>query len=103
MLVYLDEAYNRMKRESRMQYVSQLKTAVMEGAVERVRPKLMTVSTTLIALLPIMFGSGAGSKIMMRIAAPMVGGLVTSTILTLLILPAVYFLINKRNALADPE
>ena len=103
MLVYLDEAYNRMKRESRMQYVSQLKTAVMEGAVERVRPKLMTVSTTLIALLPIMFGSGAGSKIMMRIAAPMVGGLVTSTILTLLILPAVYFLINKRNVLADPE
>jgi Cu(I)/Ag(I) efflux system membrane protein CusA/SilA len=67
-----------------------LRTAIIEGAVERVRPKLMTVATTLIGLLPVMYGSEAGAQVMKRIAAPMVGGLVSSTILTLIIIPAIY-------------
>ncbi len=95
MLVYLDEAYNRFKREKRLRNVEDLKNSIMEGAVERVRPKLMTVSTTLIGLLPIMFGAGTGSEVMRRIAAPMVGGLVSSTILTLVIIPSIYYFIKR--------
>ena len=102
MLVYLDEAFNRYLREDRMHYISDLRSAVIEGAVDRVRPKLMTVATTLIGLLPIMFGSGIGSEVMKRIAAPMVGGLVTSMILTLLILPVLYYSIKRRTVQADP-
>ena len=67
-----------------------LETAIIEGAVERVRPKLMTVSTTLIGLLPVMLGTETGSQVMKRIAGPMVGGLISSTVLTLVIIPAVY-------------
>jgi len=92
MLVYLDEAFARFKAEGRMNSWSDLKQAVSEGAVERVRPKLMTVATTLIGLLPIMIGSATGSQVMKRIAAPMVGGLISSTILTLIIIPAIYAL-----------
>jgi len=103
MLVYLDEAYKRYKREGRMQFASQLRAAVSEGAVDRVRPKLMTVATTLIGLLPVMFGSTTGSEVMKRIAAPMVGGLVSSTILTLLIIPAIYYLIKRHSVAADPQ
>ena len=69
-----------------------LQAAVIAGAVERVRPKLMTVATTLIGLLPVMLGTETGSQVMKRIAAPMVGGLVSSTVLTLVIIPAVYYL-----------
>ena len=64
----------------------------MEGAVERVRPKLMTVATTMIGLLPVMFGTETGTRVMKRIAAPMVGGLASSTILTLVIIPAIYLI-----------
>lgn len=103
MLVYLDEAYKRYQTEGRMRYASDLRASVMEGAVDRVRPKLMTVATTMIGLLPIMFGHGTGSSVMKRIAAPMVGGLVSSTILTLLILPAVYYLIKRRTVEVDSE
>jgi len=92
MIVYLDEAYERFKREGRMQNVADLKEAILEGAVDRVRPKLMTVSTTMIGLLPIMFGTETGTRVMKRIAAPMVGGLVSSTVLTLVLLPALYLL-----------
>ena len=70
--------------------LEELEEAVIYGAVQRVRPKMMTVMTLIIGLLPIMFGGGTGSQVMKRIAAPMVGGLVTSTILTLLIIPAIY-------------
>jgi Cu(I)/Ag(I) efflux system membrane protein CusA/SilA len=69
-----------------------LEAAIIEGAVERVRPKLMTVCTTLIALLPVMIGTETGSQVMKRIAGPMVGGLISSTILTLVIIPAVYYI-----------
>ena len=92
MLVYLDEALERHEREGRLNSIRDIYDAIIEGAVMRVRPKLMTVATTLIGLLPIMIGNAfeSGSSVMQRIAAPMVGGLITSTILTLLIIPAVY-------------
>jgi Cu(I)/Ag(I) efflux system membrane protein CusA/SilA len=90
MLVYLDETYDRRRRRNGMKTADDLKDAIIEGAVERVRPKLMTVATTLIGLLPVMYGSETGSQVMKRIAAPMVGGLISSTILTLIIIPAVY-------------
>ncbi len=92
MLVYLEEAIDRFRDEGRMNNLEDLKKAIMEGAVDRVRPKLMTVATTLIGLLPIMFGTETGTRVMKRIAAPMVGGLISSTILTLIIIPAVYLL-----------
>jgi Cu(I)/Ag(I) efflux system membrane protein CusA/SilA len=74
-----------------------LRTAIIEGAVERVRPKLMTVATTLFGLLPVMYGSEAGAQVMKRIAAPMVGGLVSSTMLTLIIIPAIYDIWKRRE------
>ncbi|CAI8048632.1 Cation efflux system protein CusA [Geodia barretti] len=90
MLVYLDESYQHRQTEGRMSSPADLQDAIIEGAVDRVRPKLMTVSTTLIGLLPVMWGTESGSEVMKRIAAPMVGGLVSSTILTLVIIPVVY-------------
>ena len=90
MLVYLDEAYTSKKKAGVMNTPADLHDAIIDGAVERVRPKLMTVATTLIGLLPVMWGTGAGSQVMKRIASPMVGGLVSSTILTLVIIPVVY-------------
>ncbi|MCG8641962.1 MAG: efflux RND transporter permease subunit, partial [Desulfobacterales bacterium] len=90
MLVYLDEAFNRKKGQNRLNSAADLYDAVTEGAVKRVRPLIMTEATTLIGLLPIMYGSGAGSQIMKRIAAPMVGGLVSSTVMILIIIPILY-------------
>ncbi|RME27216.1 MAG: CusA/CzcA family heavy metal efflux RND transporter [Deltaproteobacteria bacterium] len=90
MIVYLDEAYERYRARGSMNGLEDLKAAITEGAVERVRPKLMTVATTMIGLLPVMFGTETGTRVMKRIAAPMVGGLVSSTILTLVLLPVLY-------------
>jgi Cu(I)/Ag(I) efflux system membrane protein CusA/SilA len=90
MLVYLDEAFLRRKKEAGIETSGELEAAVIDGAVERVRPKLMTVATTLIGLLPVMAGTQTGSEVMKRIAAPMVGGLISSTVLTLVIIPVVY-------------
>jgi Cu(I)/Ag(I) efflux system membrane protein CusA/SilA len=90
MLLYLDLAYEQMKREGRMHSFADLKEAVMHGAVRRIRPKMMTVMAILIGLLPIMWGHGTGSDVMKRIAAPMIGGVITSGILELLIYPAIY-------------
>ena len=92
MLVYLEEAIARYEAEGRLNGVGELADAIAEGAVERVRPKLMTVATTIIGLLPIMWGTEAGVRVMKRIAAPMVGGLVSSTVLTLVIVPAAYLI-----------
>ena len=97
MLVYLDESCRRHLREGRMNSLEDLRAAISEGAVERVRPLLMTVATTLIGLLPIMFGTETGIRVMKRIAAPMVGGLISSTLLTLIVLPAVYYLWKGRS------
>jgi copper/silver efflux system protein len=92
MLVYLDEAYERRVREGRMATVQDLREAIMEGAVQRVRPKMMTVAAIMGGLLPIMWTTGTGADVMKRIAAPMIGGMVSSTILTLLVIPVLYAL-----------
>ena len=97
MLIYLDLAYERLRKQGTMNSLKDLYSAVVEGAVERVRPKMMTVTAIMAGLLPIMWGSGTGSETMRRIAAPMVGGMVTSTILTLVVIPAIYFLWKSRG------
>ena len=90
MLIYLDNAYDERKGKGLMNTRDDLHGAVMDGAVERVRPKMMTVVAIMAGLLPIMWGTGTGSEVMKRIAAPMVGGMVTSTVLTLIVIPAIY-------------
>jgi len=97
MLVYLDNAFKERKRDGQMHSMKDLYAAVIEGAVERVRPKLMTVTTTMVGLLPILWGTAAGSQTMKRIAAPMVGGMVSSTVLTLVVIPAIYYLWRSRQ------
>ena len=101
MLIYLDHAWEQVKArrhaEGTTPDVGDLYAAVMEGAVERVRPKIMTVVAIMAGLLPILWSSGAGSEVMSRIAAPMVGGMVSSTILTLAVIPAIYALIKQRQ------
>ena len=94
MHVYLDEAVKRYRREGRLTSVPRLKAALEEGAVDRVRPKLMTVFTTIIGLVPVMIGTSTGSEVMKRIATPMVGGLITSTVLTLIVVPALYAVVQ---------
>jgi Cu(I)/Ag(I) efflux system membrane protein CusA/SilA len=96
MLLYLDLSYNRWKQEGRLKTLSDLQDAVMHGAVKRLRPKIMTVGTTLVGLIPILFSTGIGSEIMKSIAAPMIGGLVTSTVLELIIYPVIYMLWKKE-------
>ncbi len=107
MLVYLDQTYKRWQQDGRLTALSDLEAIIIEGAVDRVRPKLMTVATTTIGLLPIMFGNETGTRVMKRIAAPMVGGLVSSTILTLVIIPAIYLLwmrfIHRRDLKPDAD
>jgi Cu(I)/Ag(I) efflux system membrane protein CusA/SilA len=101
MLVYLDNALSerRAQRAAAGQHLTlaDVYAAVMEGAVERVRPKMMTVCSTIAGLLPIMWGSGTGSEVMRRMAAPMVGGMVSSTVLTLVVIPAIYALVKARG------
>ena len=99
MLIYLDQAWQAAKQESalagRRPNTEDLYAAVMEGAVERVRPKMMTVVAIMAGLLPIMWGTGTGSEVMSRIAAPMVGGMISSTVLTLAVIPAIYALVKQ--------
>jgi len=98
MLIYLDHALKQRRRltdAARRPFTGDdLKAAIMEGAVERVRPKMMTVAAIMAGLLPIMWSTGTGSEVMQRIAVPMIGGMVTSTILTLIVIPAVYGLVK---------
>jgi Cu(I)/Ag(I) efflux system membrane protein CusA/SilA len=103
MLLYLDLAYEQWKREGRLRTSADLKDAVMHGAVKRIRPKIMTVSVILAGLVPIMFSTGAGSDVMKRIAAPMVGGVITSTILELVIYPVIYVLWRERALKKTPQ
>ena len=91
MLIYLDHAWKERTDQGRRS-LRDLYDAIMEGAVERVRPKMMTVTAIIAGLLPIMWGHGTGASVMKRIAAPMVGGMVSSTILTLIVIPAIYSL-----------
>jgi len=90
MLLYLDLAYDQAKKEGRLNNLKELRQAVINGAVKRVRPKFMTVATMFLGLVPIMWASGTGSDVMKRIAAPMIGGIFTSFFLELLIYPAIY-------------
>ncbi len=99
MLIYLDRAWEDMKAQCHASHrtpnTADLYAAVMEGAVERVRPKMMTVVAIMAGLLPIMWGTGTGSEVMSRIAAPMVGGMISSTVLTLAVIPAIYALVKQ--------
>ncbi|MFY0676685.1 MAG: efflux RND transporter permease subunit [Neptuniibacter sp.] len=98
MLVYLNQAYQDKLRATGGELTqADLKAAVMEGAGMRVRPVMMTVAAIIAGLLPIMYGTGTGSEIMQRIAAPMVGGMISAVILTLLLIPAVFYLWKKRD------
>lgn len=92
MLIYLDQAVKRYQAEGRLNNQADLRQAIIEGAVLRVRPKAMTVAVIIAGLLPIMFGHGTGSEIMKRIAAPMVGGMITAPLLSLFVVPIVYLL-----------
>jgi Cu(I)/Ag(I) efflux system membrane protein CusA/SilA len=98
MLMYLEHAWAERKArataESRSPTRGELHDAIVEGALLRLRPKLMTVITIIVGLLPIMWGSGTGAEVMRRIAAPMVGGMVSATVLTLVILPSLYLIVN---------
>jgi Cu(I)/Ag(I) efflux system membrane protein CusA/SilA len=97
MLLYLDLAYEQWKKEGRLKTRSDLRESIMHGAVKRIRPKIMTVSVILAGLVPIMFSHGTGADVMKRIAAPMVGGVITSTILELIIYPAIYLIWRSRE------
>ncbi len=97
MLLYLELAYEKWKKEGRLNSIHDLKDAIMYGAVKRIRPKIMTVSVILAGLVPIMFSHGTGADVMKRIAAPMVGGVITSTILELIIYPAIYLIWKGRE------
>ena len=97
MLLYLDLAWDRRLREGRMATYADLTAAIDQGAVQRIRPKLMTVATTLFALVPILWATGTGADVMRRIAAPMVGGVVTSFLGELLVYPAIYFVWRSRQ------
>ena len=107
MLLYLDLAHDKWEREGLMTGTDALREAIMEGAVKRIRPKMMTVCVILAGLVPIMFSTGTGSDIMKRIAAPMVGGVITSTILELVIYPSIYLIwkgraFSKNQGRKDP-
>jgi copper/silver efflux system protein len=97
MLIYLDKAIQDRRERGQMQTVSDLRDALIEGAVLRVRPKAMTVAVIIAGLVPLFIGTGAGSEVMQRIAAPMIGGMVTAPLLSMFVVPAVYLLINRRK------
>jgi Cu(I)/Ag(I) efflux system membrane protein CusA/SilA len=101
MVMYLEHAWAdrraRARAEGRDPTVAELRDAIVEGALLRLRPKLMTVITIIVGLLPIMWGQGTGAGVMRRIAAPMVGGMVSATVLTLVIIPSLYLLLNGRG------
>jgi Cu(I)/Ag(I) efflux system membrane protein CusA/SilA len=97
MLLYLDLAYERWQKKGRLKTLADLAGAVHDGAVQRIRPKAMTVTTTFIALLPILWATGTGADVMKRIAAPMVGGIVTSFVVELVVYPIVFFIWKARG------
>jgi copper/silver efflux system protein len=111
MLIYLDNAWTEAKAQSEVERRSptrsDLHAAIMVGAVERVRPKMMTVVAIMAGLLPILWSTGTGSEVMQRIAVPMIGGMISSTILTLVVIPAVYGIVKgwrlpSRTVIEEP-
>jgi Cu(I)/Ag(I) efflux system membrane protein CusA/SilA len=107
MLIYLDNAFTEVVEERRRAALpltaQDVYAAIMEGAVERVRPKMMTVSAIMAGLLPILWSTGTGSEVMQRIAVPMVGGMLSSTVLTLVVIPAIYAVVKMRHAVGAEE
>jgi Cu(I)/Ag(I) efflux system membrane protein CusA/SilA len=97
MLLYLDLAYDQWQREGKMGREADLRDAIYHGAVKRVRPKAMTTAVIIGGLLPILWSHGAGADVMKRIATPMIGGIVTSTLMELLVFPAIYFIWRSRR------
>jgi len=97
MLLYLDVAYENMRRKKLMNTMGDLKEAIVDGAVKRIRPKIMTASVIIAGLIPIMWSTGTGSDVMKRIAAPMVGGVVTSVIMELLVYPVIYEFLKQKG------
>ncbi|SMO89526.1 efflux RND transporter permease subunit [Fodinibius sediminis] len=97
MLTYLDNAYNNRKYNGKMNNLDDLKQAIFEGSAQRIRPIFMTVCAITGGLLPIMWGTGTGATVMKRIAAPMVGGMVSATILSLVVIPVIYYLWKSRE------
>jgi Cu(I)/Ag(I) efflux system membrane protein CusA/SilA len=106
MLIYLDNALSEVRAQRAAQGESltrdDLYAAIMAGAVERVRPKMMTVAAIMAGLLPIMWSRGTGAEVMQRIAVPMIGGMVSSTLLTLIVIPDIYAIV-KGIALRAPR
>jgi Cu(I)/Ag(I) efflux system membrane protein CusA/SilA len=109
MLIYLDLAYDQAKREGRLRSLADLQQAIRYGAVQRLRPKFMTVATMFLGLVPILWSTGTGADVMKRIAAPMVGGIFTSFLLELLVYPGIYQVwkwhgeLRPRISLATPS
>ena len=104
MLIYLDQAWNELSARTVRPSGSDLRACIIQGAVERVRPKIMTVTAIMAGLLPILWGDGTGATAMKRIAAPMIGGMLSSTVLTLVVIPAVYSLWRERGLIGgNPE
>ena len=97
MLLYLDLAYDQWKREGKMRTITDLRDAIYHGAVKRVRPKTMTAAVIIAGLLPILWSHGAGADVMKRIATPMIGGIITSTVMELVVFPAIFFLWRSRR------
>jgi Cu(I)/Ag(I) efflux system membrane protein CusA/SilA len=97
MLIYLKHAWEARLAAGRPATLELLDEAIREGAVLRVRPKAMTVSVIIAGLLPIMWSHGAGSEVMQRIAAPMIGGMITAPLLSLLVIPAAYRILRRRE------
>jgi len=100
-LIYLDQAVQQREARGELRTIADLRAAIIEGAVLRVRPKAMTVTVIVASLLPLFRGSGTGSEVMERIAAPMLGGMITAPLLSMLVIPAAYFLLRSR-ALRKP-
>src|SRR3954463_3945567 len=97
MLLYLDLAYAQWKDNGQMRNLTDLRDAIYHGAVKRVRPKAMTASVIIAGLMPILWSNGTGADVMKRIATPMVGGVITSTVMELLVYPAIYYLWKSRS------
>ncbi len=99
MLLYLDLSYNKFRDQGRLNSLSDLELAIHDGAVKRIRPKMMTVMAAMFGLVPIMIGTETGSDTMKRLAAPMIGGLVTSFLMELLIYPVIFYLYKRWEVL----
>jgi Cu(I)/Ag(I) efflux system membrane protein CusA/SilA len=102
-LIYLDEAFHRRSLEGRMRQASDVAEVVREGALDRLRPVIMSVTAIIGGLLPIMWSAGTGADVMKRVAAPMVGGMVTASVLTLGVIPAIYLLWRQWQVAHHPQ